>query len=255
MFITHADAQLYTVSFGSGSRTILALGGWVGSWELWTAPFTTLSQSWRTVAFDHRGCGATIAPLASITLPAMVADVLAVADALAIDQCVLAAESAGVAIALQAALAHPQRFTGLVCVAGVYHRPTPIAPDPFVASLRANYRATLAHFVDACVPEADSAALRHWGRQIVNRTDQEAAIRLYESMDGLDLRPAVSQIRQPTLILHGTADIIQPMQASEWLATQIPQSHLHLLPGVGHVPTMTRPQDVVRAINEYFSEQ
>ena len=57
------------------------------------------------------------------------------------------------------------------------------------------------------------------------------------------------------MILHGTADIIQPMQASEWLATQIPQSHLHLLPGVGHVPTMTRPQDVVRAINEYFNEQ
>ncbi len=255
MFLMHADAQLYTVTFGRGPRTILALGGWVGSWELWAAPFTTLSESWRTVAFDHRGCGATIAPLASITMPTMVADVLAVADALAIDQCVLAAESAGVAIALQAALAHPHRFTGLICIAGVYHRPTPITPDPFVASLRANYRATLAHFVDACVPEPDSAALRHWGRQIVNRTDQEAAIRLYESMEGLDLRSSVSQICQPTLILHGTADIIQPMQSSAWLATQIPQSHLHLLPGAGHVPTVTRPQEVVRTINEYFIEQ
>jgi pimeloyl-ACP methyl ester carboxylesterase len=185
----------------------------------------------------------------------MVADVLAVADALSIDQCVLAAESAGVAIAIQAALAHPHRFTGLICIAGVYHRPAPIAPDPFVASLRANYQATLAQFVAACIPEPDSAALRHWGRQIVNRTDQEAAIRLYESMDGLDLRSSVNRIHQPTLILHGTDDTIQPMQASEWLATQIPQSQLHLLPGVGHVPTVTRPQDVVRTINEYFIAQ
>ena len=78
MFLMQADAQLYTVSFGRGPRTILALGGWVGSWELWIAPFTTLSQSWRTVAFDHRGCGATIAALESITMPTMVADVLAV---------------------------------------------------------------------------------------------------------------------------------------------------------------------------------
>ncbi|MDZ4719082.1 MAG: alpha/beta hydrolase [Roseiflexaceae bacterium] len=254
MFLTHADAQLYTVSFGSGPRTILALGGWVGSWELWTAPFTILSQSWRTVAFDHRGCGASIAPLDSITVPTMVADVLAVVDALGIEQCVLAAESAGVAIALQAALAHPDRFIGLICVAGLYHRPIPLAPDPFVASLRANYRAALAQFVDACVPEPDSTAVRHWGRQIVNRTEQEAAIRLYECMDGLDLRPFVSQIHQPTLILHGTADSIQPMQASQWLATQIPHNQLHLLPGAGHVPTITRPQDVVRSINEYFIE-
>jgi pimeloyl-ACP methyl ester carboxylesterase len=42
----------------------------------------------------------------------MVADVLAVMDALAIDQCVLAAESAGVAVALQAALAAPERLSG-----------------------------------------------------------------------------------------------------------------------------------------------
>jgi pimeloyl-ACP methyl ester carboxylesterase len=255
MFLSHADAQLYTVMFGRGPRTILAIGGWIGSWELWTAPFTILSQSWRTVAFDHRGCGATIAPLDSITVPTMVADVLAVADALSIDQCVLAAESAGVAIAIQAALAHPDRFTGLICVAGVYHRPTPTAPDPFVASLRANYQATLAHFVDACVPEPNSAAIRHWGRQIVGRAEPEAAIRLYESLYGLDLRPQIPQLRQPTLILHGTADMIQPIAASEWLATQIPTSQLHQLPGAGHVPTVTRPQDVARYIDAYVGER
>ena len=53
MFIQNSDAQLYAVDFGSGSRTILAHGGWIGSWELWTEPFTYLSENWRTVAYDH----------------------------------------------------------------------------------------------------------------------------------------------------------------------------------------------------------
>ena len=30
MFIQNSDAQLYTVEFGSGPRTILAHGGWIG---------------------------------------------------------------------------------------------------------------------------------------------------------------------------------------------------------------------------------
>jgi pimeloyl-ACP methyl ester carboxylesterase len=63
------------------------------------------------VAFDHRRCGATVAPVDSISVPMMVADVFAVMDALAIDQCMLAAESAGVALALQAAIAAPERIS------------------------------------------------------------------------------------------------------------------------------------------------
>jgi len=39
MFITHNQAQLYTVAFGSSERAILAIGGWTGSWELWSDPF------------------------------------------------------------------------------------------------------------------------------------------------------------------------------------------------------------------------
>jgi aminoacrylate hydrolase len=252
MFITHADAQLYTVAFGKGPRTLLALGGWVGSWDLWAETFRVLSQSWRTAAFDHRGCGATLAPIESIGLPLMVADILAVMDALAIDQCVLAAESAGVAVALQAALAAPERFTGLICIAGIYHRAIPVNADPFVASLRAAYPATLERFVNACLSDTDSTVLRHWGMQVVARAEQEAAIRLYESLNGLDLRPQLSQIRHPTLILHGSADSIHPVHESEWLAAHIPHSHLHILAGAGHVPTVTRAQEVADAINAFF---
>ena len=159
MFIEHAGAQLYAVTFGSGPRTLLALGGWIGSWEVWAEPFVYLSQSWRVAAYDHRGAGATVAPVESISVPALVDDVVAVMDALGIDQCVLAAESAGGAVALQAALAHPQRITGLALVSSLYHQPAPTGPNQFAQALRANYDATLDWFVAACVPEPDTDAI------------------------------------------------------------------------------------------------
>ena len=252
MFIRHADAEFFTVAFGSGPRTFLAQGGWAGSWELWAGPFTTLSKTWRTIGYDHRGAGATVSPPESITMETLVADVFAILDALKVTTCVLAAESAGAAVAIQAALQQPQRFEGLVLVDGLYHRAAPNGPDPFAESLKADFDATIGWFVDACVPEPDSAAIRRWGRQILARSTPPAALRLLECMYGVDLRPQVTRITQPTLILHGDRDSLVPLSDSEWLAAQIPQSHLHVLRGAGHVPTVTRPLAVAEAINRYF---
>lgn len=252
MFICHGNAEFFTVSFGVGPRTIVALGGWAGSWELWAGPFEHLSKTWRTVAYDHRGAGATLAPVESISVESMTADVFAILDALAIDRCVLAGESAGAAIVLQAALLHPERFDGLVIVDGLFHRPAPQGPDPFVLGLQADFEATVGWFADACVPEIDSAAMRRWGRQILMRAAPAAAIRLYQCMDGIDLRPEVGRIALPTLILHGELDALVSVESARWLAGAMPNSRLEILAGAGHVPTVTRPAEVATAINSFF---
>lgn len=252
MFIHRPDAQLFAVSFGSASPTLLAFGGWVGSWELWLEPFRSLSETWRVVAFDHRGSGATITGTEHITFEAMVEDVVAVADAFEIERCVLAAESAGVAVALQAALRYSDRFTGLVSVAGLYRRTPREHGDPFVMGLQKDFNRTLEAFVEACVPEPESEAIRRWGRQIVGRTSREDGIRLYETLEGIDLRADIPGIQQRTLVMHGTADRIQPIEESRWLAAHLPVSRLIELEGAGHVPTMTRGAEVASAINAYF---
>lgn len=252
MFISRPDALLFAVSFGAAPRTLLALGGWIGSWELWVEPFRLLSPSWTTIAYDHRGSGATLAAPEAITCTSLVDDVFAVLDSFGVERCILAAESAGAATALQAVLQHPERFDGLVVVDGLYYRERPRDGDPFVTALQADFQATLDQFVDACVVEANSEALRRWGRQIVGRSTPEAAIRLYESMYDVDLRPHLAQITVPTLIIHGEEDRIVPVRVAQELAAYIPNSHLSILPGAGHVPTITQPQAVANAITAFF---
>jgi pimeloyl-[acyl-carrier protein] methyl ester esterase len=84
------------------------------------------------------------------------------------------------------------------------------------------------------------------------RASQAAAIRLYECLYGLDLKPNVSKILHPTLIVHGELDTIVPLADAEWLATKIPNSHLQVIRGAGHVPTVTRPVEVAELINRFF---
>ena len=251
MFIQHDNAQFFTVSFGIASRTLVGIGGWTGSWEVWTDVFGILSQSWRTVGFDHRGTGATIASTAGVTIEQMAADLLAVLDAIEIESCVLAAESSGSAVALTAAYQKPERFQGLVLSGGLYYRPATDKPDSFLWLLQNDYERAVTQFVTNCLPETDSRAMHQWGKKVIQAT-QTAALDLYTATLNLDLRSLLPHIKIPTLILHGDADRILPLDSSCWLATQIPQNHLHILPGAGHAPMMTFPQEVAEAITRYF---
>ncbi|MBL8131716.1 MAG: alpha/beta hydrolase [Anaerolineae bacterium] len=253
MFIDVGDAKIYATSFGSTtSPVIVGIGGWIGSWELWADPFSILSQSWHTIAYDHRGAGATIAPVDSITFNTLVDDVFALLDAYKVGKCVLAAESAGALTALGAALKHPERITGLVIVDGMYFRATSPEKDMFLMGLRKAYSATLDRFVETCIPEPDCDHIKRWGRQIIDRASQEDAIALYLSASEIDLRNELSRISQPALVLHGEADVIVPIEDARRLTGILPNAKLTVLPGAGHVPTMTRPGEVAREIMEFF---
>lgn len=130
-----------------------------------------MSQNWGTIAYDHRGAGATIAPLESISFNRLVEDVFAILDAYNAENCVLAAESAGALTAL--------------------------------------------------------------GRQILDRASQAAAIALYLSSGGIDLRNELSHVSQPTLILHGEADRIVPVEEACQLFELLPNARVSILPGAG----------------------
>jgi pimeloyl-ACP methyl ester carboxylesterase len=253
MFITVGEAKVYASAFGSTtSPVILGIGGWIGSWELWAEPFAILSQNWRAIVYDHRGAGATVAPVESITFNRLVDDIFAILDAYHVEKCVLAAESAGALPALGAALKHPERITGLVIVDGMYFRETFPEKDLFLLGLRQAYPATLDRFVETCVPEPDSDHIKRWGRQIIDRASQASAIALYLLLGEIDLRDELHHISQPTLIIHGEADALVSVEEARRLAEILPTAKLSILPGAGHVPTMTRPQEVAQEIMNFF---
>jgi pimeloyl-ACP methyl ester carboxylesterase len=108
-------------------------------------------------------------------------------------------------------------------------------------------------FVNACVPEEECDAERRWAKQIVNRSNGPDAIQLMECLEVVDVGHRLSEISLPTLILHGRRDVITPMANAENLAAKIPNSKLVVIEDTGHVPTITRPAIVAKAIAEFFA--
>jgi sigma-B regulation protein RsbQ len=248
MFIEVNQHLLNVVSFGTGPTTILGLGGWVGNWEVWQQPFERLSTRWRCVSFDHRGSGESVVPAEHITPEGLVDDVFGVMRALGIGRCILAGESLGAFVALQAALRDPAKFSGLVLVDGAPAVTADVA-QPLIDGTKRDFEATLSKFVDGCIPEPDSDHLRRWGRDILRRADARAAARIFDCYLERPPPPAdLERISMPTLVIHGTKDAIVPLRVGQWMAKKIPNARLVTMEGVGHVPTVTRPHEVVDAI-------
>ena len=254
MFITVDKTQLYVTSFGAkNAPPILFLSGWIGSWEDWADTISVLSQDWRTISFDHRGTGATIAPLETINLETMIDDVFRVLDHYQIERCVLAAMSAGAGVALSAVLRHPERFTGLVLANSMDFRNGAQPNHPFLSMLEKNYDAALDYFAAACVPETNSEPIQRWGRQILNRASKESALALFQMARAIDLRSELPNINLRTLLLHGDLDTISPLESAQWLAVTLLNASLEIVLGTGHVPIMTKPEEVAKRINTFFS--
>src|SRR5439155_18235055 len=152
MFLDVNGVRLHAVVFGDGPRTLVATGGWTGSWEVWEDPSGLLTaDGWRCVAYDHRGSGESPVDPALITVDAMTDDVVGVLDALGVESCVLAGESQGGAIAQYAAARHPERFSGLV-LSAPSRTGRSEGGGGFADACRADYPAAVNAFVDLCFP-------------------------------------------------------------------------------------------------------
>ncbi|MFN8527545.1 MAG: alpha/beta hydrolase [Anaerolineae bacterium] len=257
MFIEHGNARIFAAAFGSRTApTILALGGWIGTWEDWIETLSLLSEDRRVIAFDHRGSGLTTAPIESITIDTLIDDVFAVMEAFDVERCSLAAMSMGVSIALGAALRHPGRITDLILVDSLDLR-TPSPPlqvdDRFLQGLTHDYARTLEGFIQLCVPESGMEHIKEWGRHILRRASPEAAIALYQLSKTIRLEPMLPHVRQPALILHGDADPLASIDSAEWLARTLPKAKLQIISGAGHVPIMTRPDEVAAHIRTFLA--
>jgi pimeloyl-ACP methyl ester carboxylesterase len=74
-----------------------------------------------------------------------------------------------------------------------------------------------------------------------------------ESHAEANIAPDWSSIGVKTLVIHGEHDAIVPLSAGEMVAGDIPDSSLVVIPGAGHIPSMTRPGEVVAAIEAFFT--
>jgi 3-oxoadipate enol-lactonase len=73
------------------------------------------------------------------------------------------------------------------------------------------------------------------------------------ALAALDLRPRLSSVRQPVLVLVGEMDEATPPPMSHELAAGLPDARLVVLPGCAHVPQLQAPDVFLAAISGFLA--
>jgi pimeloyl-ACP methyl ester carboxylesterase len=266
--------ELCTEAFGdSADAPILLIMGIGASMLWWEEDFCwMLAGAGRfVIRYDHRDTGRSVTyepgrpeyPGADLT-----ADAVGVLDGFGIPAAHLVGVSAGGGIAQEVALDSADRVLSLILISTSPATPSdrdlpPPTPEfgRFVATAevdRSNPDSVIEYLVDYSRILAggerafDETRVRELVRRDIERARDFAAVQNDNLMSHGEGSPKpLSSITSPTLVIHGTADLMFPIEHGEALAEEIPGARLLRLEGAGHGVDRADWEVVVEAILEH----
>jgi pimeloyl-ACP methyl ester carboxylesterase len=249
--------SISVISRGSGPPIVLSHGVTL-SVRTWVKQMETLpAAGFRTVAFDHRGHGASSVGSSGHALDTLADDVRCVLDGLDLTDAVLVGHSMGGVAAQLFCLRHPDvaahRLSGIVllstlsrtAVSGnavllrLLEQLAGLTLDASGAMKARNLGLLVARLGFGKDPQPSHVELT---RQMILGCDPGTRKAAPSALLGLDLTKELSAIHVPTLVVCGTNDVITPPAESRRLARRIRGARLELVPGAGHMLMLERAE-------------
>ena len=247
---------------------LLMVPGFISNVEMaWESPLYAqmnerLGSFARVITFDKRGTGMSDRPPELPDADRRMLDMLAVLDAAQAGPVSVLSISEGAALSVLLAATHPQRVASLALYGG-YARPTVgpdhpigIAPEQLESMgrlMEEGWGTGVALGAFAPSLADDPAAREDWARAQRMGASPAAARALTHGYNLLDVRPALSLVQAPTLILHRTDDKMVPVALGRELHEGIPGSRMVEFPGTDHLLPTTNWSQIIDTLEEFVT--
>lgn len=235
------DAEIHVEISGSGPDLFL-IAGLGGRGAFWSNQVAEFSRHFRVITHDHRGCGNSSPAKVIYGAEHMAQDMVALMDAMEIEQAHMVGHSTGGAICQHIALDNPSRLGRLVLSCSW------AGPDTYFTQLFCTRKEILIN----CGPLAYltmgtylAMPSSHLQPQMTSaRVFMEERMAAYPGLEvelsrlaavmSHDLRSRVHEIAKPTLCIGAKDDQITPPGFTEELGRRIDGADVHLLDRGGH---------------------
>jgi non-heme chloroperoxidase len=271
-FITTSDNnQIYLKDWGQGSLVVL-IHGWPLSADSWDDVAMVLAEAGhRVIAYDRRGFGRSSQAWGGYDYDTLADDLAAVLKYAAQDQAAIVGFSMGGGEVARYMARYDGKGVGkAVLIASIlpYRLQTSDNPagapqaqfDKTAAAIHADRAHFFHEFFNKFFSVKGSAQpvsieLREWARDIAMQASIKATLACLQSFSSTDFRQDLAALNVPTLFIHGTNDLIVPIESSSRLAAAgIPKSTLLEYPGAPHGLFATEKDRLTRDLLDFLRE-
>lgn len=243
---------LAAITAGKGPVVVLIHGVGLRA-EAWNAQIDALAQDYRVVAVDMPGHGESPRFTEHPTLASYSGRIAGYID----EPATVIGHSFGAMIALDLAIRHPEKITGVAALNAIYRR----SPDARAAVLARAGSLDGVSVADPAAPldrwfgpdpSGERNACEHWLRT-VDPAGYRDAYRVFAQEDG----PGDSDLQAlhcPALFLTGGREPNSTPAMSEQMAALAPQGRAEILTDAAHMAPMTHGPEVNRVLTGFLKE-
>jgi len=275
--------KIHYVESGDSSKPLIVfLHGFPEFWFSWRNQIKFFNKDYRVVALDHRGYNDSGKPeeLEAYLVKHIVGDLRGLVQELGVEKFTLVAHDWGSVIAWNYSALYPESVERLIIMNGSH--PTafrevkgaglkqqlmswymiffqsPVLPELFLladdmALLMLSFRLTGMRMSEQ-EEEAYKYAFRDYRAWTSTINWYRAAFSQEYAAFLKEVGPKLSQMKQKTLILHGTGDIAISVGVAEASAKKCLDARLELIEGVGHWVQHEASDRVNQAIDKFLKE-
>ena len=254
--------NIYYEIYGTGPPLLMILG--LGANITWWGKYFIkgLANYFKVIIFDNRGTGQSTNPKSQYTVRTLADDAYGLWKALNIENTFVFGHSMGGGIAQELFIQYSGMSKLILCSSSCGGSKSTLASaevlqiidktrsgripiDIAKESLKIFYST---EFIENNPKLIDYAIQNMAKSQMLPRNYelQTAAIKSFNTCDRL------KDIKIPTLIMHGTKDVLVPPQNAKILAELIPNAHIKMFIESAHAPYVEEPDAVIDAMVEFL---
>ncbi|MFK7887411.1 MAG: alpha/beta fold hydrolase [Gammaproteobacteria bacterium] len=237
---------------------LLLLHGLGCSASDWVLQMPALSSEYRVIAPSLRGFGGSDKPAGPCSIMQYASDMVALLDQLKIQRAHVLGHSMGGAVALQLAVAHPERLN---CLIVVNAQPSFAVKDwrrylmllmRLMASGPTGMERMTRFLARHLFPHDHQAELRDQMNARYAKNDRRAFLAAINALAGWSVEAMVDRVATPTLVVAGEHDVTSVASARDF-AGRLPNGHIEVVADSGHATPFDQHNTVNKLVMEFLS--
>jgi 3-oxoadipate enol-lactonase len=243
---------------GEGAPVVLVHGLGYARWG-WEPVADPLAERFEVVLLDNRGIGESDAPPGPYTALEMAGDIMRVLDEAGLESAHVVGTSLGGMIAQELVLSAPERVERLVLVCTTPGGPNAAPmPEPTVRLLveaaTLEPLVALRRFVEnALAPDPPEEIVeRILAHRIATAQPLQAWAAQAAAGAAFDAWDRLGQVTAPTLVVHGSEDVVVDPANAGLLAERIQGAQAMRFEGCGHLLFWEEPERFVEVVGEFL---